>query len=97
MSKGMDGCLNFLLMLNPYVKGDLPYLFGYRTVFSISGMTLNINFIKLCYNMVFSLLSRSLRLVNSELQIKVGIEDNSKIIFLISQQNICCDSSLEPS
>ena len=26
-----------------------------------------------------------------------GIEDNSKIIFLISQQNILCDPSLELS
>ena len=26
-----------------------------------------------------------------------GIEDNSKLIFLISQQNITCDPSLEPS
>ena len=31
-----------------------------------------------------------------ELQIKGGIEENSKIIFHISQQNICCDPSLEP-
>ena len=39
-----------------------------------------------------------------ELLIRGGIEDNSKIIFLISQKkkkqkknNICCDPSLEPS
>ena len=32
-----------------------------------------------------------------ELQIRGGIEDNSKIMFLISQQNIFCDSSLELS
>ena len=32
-----------------------------------------------------------------ELQISGDIEDNSKIIFLISQQNIRCDPSLEPS
>ena len=36
-----------------------------------------------------------LRHLSSELQITEGIEDNSKIIFLISQQNICCDPSLE--
>ena len=29
---------------------------------------------------------------------KRGIEDNSKIIFLISEKkNVCCDPSLEPS
>ena len=33
----------------------------------------------------------------SGLQIRVDIEDNSKMIFLISQQNIFCDPSLEPS
>ena len=33
----------------------------------------------------------------TELQIRGGIEDNSKIFFLISQRNICCDSSLELS
>ena len=33
----------------------------------------------------------------SEVQIKEGTEDNSKIIFLISQENIWCDPSLEPS
>ena len=34
----------------------------------------------------------------TEIQIKVCIKDNSKIFFLISQQNhVCCDSSLEPS
>ena len=32
-----------------------------------------------------------------ELQIRRGVEDNSKIIFLISGWNICCDSSLELS
>ena len=32
----------------------------------------------------------------SEFQIRWGIEYNSKIIFLISQQIICCDPSLEP-
>ena len=31
------------------------------------------------------------------LQIRGGIKDNSKIIFLIPQQNICCDPLLEPS
>ena len=32
----------------------------------------------------------------SELQIKGGIDDNSKIIFLISQnENLCCDPSLD--
>ena len=34
---------------------------------------------------------------DTELQIGGGIEDNSEIIFLISQKNICCDPSLEPS
>ena len=33
----------------------------------------------------------------SELQIKEDIEDNSKIVFLISQRNVCCVPSLEPS
>ena len=39
---------------------------------------------------------RLLTLCSAELQIREGIEDKSKIIF-ISHQNICCDSSLEPS
>ena len=34
---------------------------------------------------------------NSELQIRGGIEGNLRIIFLISQQKICYDPSLEPS
>ena len=33
----------------------------------------------------------------SELQIRGGIVDNSKVIILILQKNICCDPSLEPS
>ena len=33
----------------------------------------------------------------SELQITGGTEDNSKIIFLFLNENICCDPSLEPS
>ena len=33
----------------------------------------------------------------TELQIKGGTEDNSKIIFLFLNENICCDPSLEPS
>ena len=33
----------------------------------------------------------------SELQIRGEIEDNSKIIFLFLNKNICCDPSLEPS
>ena len=33
----------------------------------------------------------------SELQIRGGIEDNSKIIFSLFNENICCDPSLEPS
>ena len=33
----------------------------------------------------------------AELQIRVGLEDNPKLFFLISQQNIYCDPSLEPS
>ena len=32
-----------------------------------------------------------------ELQIRGVIKDNSKIIFLISRRNVCCDPSLEPS
>ena len=32
----------------------------------------------------------------SKLQIRGGIEDNSRIIFLINK-NICCNPSLEPS
>ena len=35
--------------------------------------------------------------ISTELQTRGGIEDNSKIIFLISHKNICCDSSLEQS
>ena len=33
----------------------------------------------------------------AELQIRGGIEDNSKIIFLNSQRKLCCNPSLEPS
>ena len=33
----------------------------------------------------------------SELQIRGAIYDNSKIIFLFLNENICCDPSLEPS
>ena len=33
----------------------------------------------------------------TELQIRVGIEDNSKIIFLFPNENLCCGPSLEPS
>ena len=32
-----------------------------------------------------------------ELQGREGIEDNSKIIFLFLNENICCDPSLESS
>ena len=32
-----------------------------------------------------------------ELQIRGGIEDNSKIFFLFFNENICCDPPLEPS
>ena len=35
--------------------------------------------------------------MNSELQIRRGIEHNSNIIFLFLNKNICCDPSLEPS
>ena len=35
--------------------------------------------------------------LSAELQIREGTEDNSKIIFLISNVNISCDPSLEPS
>ena len=41
---------------------------------------------------------KQVKLVNSpELQMRGSIEDKSKIIFLISQQNIHCDPSSEPS
>ena len=33
----------------------------------------------------------------SELQIRGGTEDNSKVIFLSLNENICCDPSLELS
>ena len=33
----------------------------------------------------------------TELHIRVGIEDNSRIIFLFLNKNIYCDPSLEPS
>ena len=33
----------------------------------------------------------------SELQVRGDTEDNSKIIFLFLNENICCDPSLEPS
>ena len=32
-----------------------------------------------------------------ELQMRGGIEDNSKIFFLFLNENICCDPLLEPS
>ena len=34
---------------------------------------------------------------HAKLQIREGIEDKSKIIFLFLIENICCDPSLEPS
>ena len=37
------------------------------------------------------------KLSESELQIRQGNEDNSNIVFLFLNQNICCDPSLEPS
>ena len=40
-------------------------------------------------------------MVNTVLELRIhvrwGIEDNSKIIFLFFNENICCDPSLEPS
>ena len=36
-------------------------------------------------------------LKNSSLQMRGGFEDNSKINFLILNENICCDPSFEPS
>ena len=33
----------------------------------------------------------------AELQIRWSTEENSKIIFLFLNENICCDPSLEPS
>ena len=35
--------------------------------------------------------------ISAELQIRDGIEDNSKIFFLFLHENICCDPSLGPS
>ena len=35
--------------------------------------------------------------VGAELQVREGIEDNSKIFFLISERKQWCDLSLEPS
>ena len=35
--------------------------------------------------------------IRSDLQIRGGIEDNSKILFLFLNENIRCDPSLEPS
>ena len=35
--------------------------------------------------------------IESELQIRWGTDDNSKINFLFLNINICCDPSLEPS
>ena len=40
---------------------------------------------------------KSCRKCFTELQIRGGNDDNSKIFFLISQQNIHCDPSLESS
>ena len=37
------------------------------------------------------------QLLQAELQIRGGIEDNSKIVFLLLNENICCDPSLERS
>ena len=33
----------------------------------------------------------------TELQIRGGIDHNSKIIILFLNENLCCDPSLEPS
>ena len=38
-----------------------------------------------------------IKLYFAELQIRRGIEDNLKIVFLILNEGICCDPSLEPS
>ena len=35
--------------------------------------------------------------LHSQLQIRGDIEDNSKILFLFLDENVCCDPSLEPS
>ena len=35
--------------------------------------------------------------IGAELQIRKGIEENSKIFFLFLNKNIYCDPSLEPS
>ena len=35
--------------------------------------------------------------INSEFQIRGGIKDNSRIIFLILNENICCDPLLDTS
>ena len=42
-------------------------------------------------------LSGLLKVIESELQIRGGIADNSKTIFLFLNENISCDPSLEPS
>ena len=41
--------------------------------------------------------SKTLVPLQTELQIRGGIADNSKINFLFFNENICCDPSLEPS
>ena len=45
-----------------------------------------------CYLLIANVRA-SLGTVHSELQIRGGIEDNSKVIFLILNENICCDLS----
>ena len=40
---------------------------------------------------------KSSQYVSSERQIRRGIEDNSKVIFLFLNENICCDPSFERS
>ena len=39
----------------------------------------------------------NLSILYAELQIRGGTEDNSNIIFLFLNKNICCGPSLEPS
>ena len=47
---------------------------------------------KICFVDVVSIF-----VMMAKLQIRGGIEDNSKIIILFLNENICCDPSLEPS
>ena len=49
------------------------------------------------FAVVMSVVVKMVDCINTELQIRGGIEDNSKTIFLFLNKNIHCDPSLEPS